>query len=154
MEADPAKTSKKILVGFDGSEASRAAASKAAELAHRLGHSLWVVYAIPSLNSAVLGDFSGFASAELVEVQRREANRLLQELRKELERSEVRVETSVFIDAPAARLARLAEEDPAVELVVIGATGAGAMARLLLGSVALRLLHLCKKPMLVVPPAE
>jgi nucleotide-binding universal stress UspA family protein len=53
------------------------------------------------------------------------------------------------VGGPAEELADLAERD-AVWGVVIGAVGHHAVSRVLLGSVADRLVHICKKPVLVV----
>ena len=49
---------------------------------------------------------------------------------------------------PAERIAELAEAD-GYDLVVVGSRGRNAVARLFLGSVADRLVHICKKPVLV-----
>jgi nucleotide-binding universal stress UspA family protein len=140
---------KKVLVGYDGSEIARAAVREAASIARRLGSELEVVYVVPPLNSAILGDFSGVAANELMVQARAAAEAALAEIVRTIEG--VRATTHVYSDMPAAKLAALAR-DPEIELVVVGKAGASAMKRLLLGSVALKLMHLCEKPLVLIPP--
>jgi nucleotide-binding universal stress UspA family protein len=56
---------------------------------------------------------------------------------------------SLELEGPVAeRLAEVAEQD-GYDLVVVGSRGRNAVARMFLGSVADRLVHICKKPVLV-----
>lgn len=75
--------------------------------------------------------------------------KLLEGLAAELRRPELAVETVVEAGAPAARLAELASRLEA-DLVVVGHRGRGAMKRLLLGSVADRLVQISPRPVTVV----
>jgi nucleotide-binding universal stress UspA family protein len=61
----------------------------------------------------------------------------------------VQAETSVLSGSPAETLAEAAAA-PDVDLVVLGSRGRGAVARVLLGSVSDRLIHISPKPVLVV----
>jgi nucleotide-binding universal stress UspA family protein len=54
-----------------------------------------------------------------------------------------------LLGAPAETIADLAM-DEGFDLVVVGNKGRGAVSRVLLGSVADRLTHICKRPVLVV----
>ena len=57
--------------------------------------------------------------------------------------------SAIELEGPAAeRIAEVAERDN-YDLVVVGSRGRNAVARLFLGSVADRLVHICKKPVLV-----
>lgn len=71
---------------------------------------------------------------------------LLVEAVKQLGDKEVR---TIELEGPAAeRIADLAEND-GYDLVAVGSRGRNAVARVFLGSVADRLVHSCKKPVLV-----
>lgn len=139
---------KRILVGVDGSSESRAAATFAAGLAGPSGAKLILV--------AVSAKGDPFASPELQtrlkvfeDEERAALTRMLQGLAVELRRPELTIETVVETGAPAAVLAELASSLD-VDLVVVGHRGRGAMKRLLLGSVADRLVQICAKPVTVV----
>jgi nucleotide-binding universal stress UspA family protein len=62
----------------------------------------------------------------------------------------VAIETRVEDDRPAAEGIVEAAQEIGAELIVIGSHGRGGMARLLLGSVASKVITLAKVPVLVV----
>jgi nucleotide-binding universal stress UspA family protein len=139
----------KILMGFDGSTESRRAAWKAADLAASRGSTLVVVQIVPPI--IVPGDLPTIPIPEITEQQLMEAERQVGELKKELSSSGARLEGAVLRGGPAQELLRISEDDPEVELVVVGRSGKGAIARALLGSVSSRLAHACVRPVLIVP---
>jgi nucleotide-binding universal stress UspA family protein len=55
--------------------------------------------------------------------------------------------------APAAALAQ-ATDDKAVDLIVVGHRGLGALKRIVLGSVLARLAHTCSRALLIAPVAS
>jgi len=59
----------------------------------------------------------------------------------------------VVLGGPAHAIAEIADEADA-DLIVVGTRGHSQIAGLLLGSVTTRLLHIAKRPVLAVPPAE
>ena len=63
-----------------------------------------------------------------------------------------RITTAVLSGPPAQAIVRYAEEQQA-DLIVVGSHGRGAVSRLLLGSVAERVLHLAGRSVFVVPAA-
>jgi len=139
---------KRILVGVDGSKESRKAVRLAAELARATKSLLFIASAVPPVIPVE-------GALELV-VQEEEWERKEREQAKELVKEvaasigpEVKVETLVVSGAPAIALADLAQSGE-VELVVVGHRGRNAVARVLLGSVADRLVQISPKPVLVV----
>ncbi|HYQ80748.1 MAG TPA: universal stress protein [Anaeromyxobacteraceae bacterium] len=138
---------KRILVAVDGSEASLKAARMAADVAVRFGARMTLAYVIPRL--LLPPDVYGLTLAEVEREQRTHADNLVAEARTRLGDVGVPVETSVLSGSPAETLAEAAAA-PDVDLVVLGSRGRGAVARVLLGSVSDRLVHISPKPVLVV----
>ena len=139
----------KILVGYDGSPEAKRAARKAVELAASRGATLVVVQVVPPIR--VPADLPAFPVPELTEQQLREAAREVGEVLKELASAGAPLQSTVLQGSPAQELLRMAEQDPLIELVVVGRGGKGAIARALMGSVSSRLAHACTKPVLIVP---
>jgi len=139
----------KILLGYDGSLEARRAAWKAADLAASRGATLVVAQVVPPI--IVPGDLPVIAISEITERHLMDAERELGELKKDLAVTGARLESAVLRGGPAAELLRIAEEDRDVDLVVVGRSGKGAIARALMGSISSRLAHACVKPVLIVP---
>ena len=138
---------KRILVAVDGSEASLKAARMAADIALRFGARMTLAYVIPRL--LLPPDVYGLTLAEVEREQRTHADKLVAEALAHLGEPGVQVETAVLSGSPAETLAEAAAA-PDVDLVVLGSRGRGAVARVLLGSVSDRLVHISPKPVLVV----
>ena len=138
---------KRILVAVDGSEASLKAARMAVDIALRFGARLTLAYVIPRL--LLPPDVYGLTLAEVEREQRTHADKLVAEALARLGEPGVQAETSVLSGSPAETLAEAAAA-PDVDLVVLGSRGRGAVARVLLGSVSDRLIHISPKPVLVV----
>jgi nucleotide-binding universal stress UspA family protein len=92
----------------------------------------------------------GSNALELIETQRRAAEIAVNELKPKLEGNGVTVDGEVLLGDPATEISRLCE-NPEMGVVIIGRSGKGAIARMLLGSVALTLVKNCPKPVIVVP---
>jgi nucleotide-binding universal stress UspA family protein len=140
---------KRILVGVDGSNESKAAATFAAGLATATGAKLTL--AAVALKPDPLGGPELQARSQTFE-QEEIANltKLLKGLAAELARDKLVVDTLVDSGlSPAATLAEIASRLD-VDLVVVGHRGRGAIKRLLLGSVADRLVQISPKPVTVV----
>jgi nucleotide-binding universal stress UspA family protein len=138
---------KRILVAVDGSEASLKAARMAADIALRFGARMTLAYVIPRL--LLPPDVYGLTLAEVEREQRVHADKLVAEALARLGEPGVQTETTVLSGSPAETLAEAAAA-PDVDLVVLGSRGRGAVARVLLGSVSDRLIHISPKPVLVV----
>jgi nucleotide-binding universal stress UspA family protein len=140
---------KTILVGFDGSEPAVRAAQEAAKLAKETGATVRLACVVPPvwLPSA---DITGTLYTELHDSQRARGQAMLDEQTALLEKTGVTVEPMLGEGAPADELARLSEA-PEVGMIAVGNASHRGLARVFLGSVSYRLLHLAKKPVLVVP---
>jgi nucleotide-binding universal stress UspA family protein len=136
-----------IVVGYDGSDGSRASLDRAIELAQKLGDSVDIVFGY-----APPGSFGG----EIVD----HADAVKERGRKALEEaehqaaakgSEVKVETSLVPQHPAEALIEAAESAKARMIVVGNQGGPSPLKGAILGSVPFKLVHLSPVPVLVVP---
>ena len=137
---------KRILVGVDGSEASLHAARLAADIALRFGARLTLAYVVPRL--LLPPDAYGLTIVEVEQEHHAHAGRLLADALTKLGEVGIEVDTQVLSGGAAEGLTEAAAA-PDVGMVVVGSRGRGAVARMLLGSVTSRLVHICTKPVLV-----
>ncbi len=136
---------KKILVAVDGSPPSIHAAKMALDLARSTGSTLTVAYAVPPV--ALPGEVPFTIVNEVAQADASRGGQVLAEVTRELGASGAQ---TLLLEGPAAeRIAETAEAQE-FDLVVVGSRGRNAVARLFIGSVADRLVHICKKPVLVV----
>jgi nucleotide-binding universal stress UspA family protein len=142
----PDTTSRRIVVGYDGSPASRAALARAAERAGEDGQ-IYVVHAY-SLPADWLGmpNYQQLLDSALDRAQV-QVGRIEHESAADLQG--VAYETEVIGDSPARAIAGVARAREADEIIV-GTRGYG-RARALLGSVAHELIHLAECPITVIP---
>jgi len=140
---------RRIVVAIDGSEPADRALALASELARgRNGATLTLVSAI---SDPVTFAPTPVAGLEMVlEAEQQGAERDLAQRAERLRSSGLAVETVVRVGAAPDVVVAVAESTDA-DLVVAGSTGKGAIQRALLGSVTTRLLHLLRRPLLVVP---
>lgn len=138
---------KKILVGADGSEQSLHAVRMAAELASKCDAKLVLFHVIfPNLLSpAVYPDLV----KQLEKEEQAAAERLLADVVTKAGLAGLAPEKQIVMGAAAEAMADAAMADD-VWMVVVGSRGKNAASRVLLGSVSDRLIHICKKPVLVV----
>jgi len=141
------RTRRTVVVGFDGSEESRAALRSALERV-RAGDTVQVVHAYAEVSSWIGDPFYG---QEVTEAQG-EARRVL-ELAESIARyTPAEVTYELHEGAPAEVLARIAALREADEIVV-GTRGLGRI-RAALGSVSQELVRTADRPVLVVPAAK
>lgn len=138
---------KTILVAVDGSEPSLGGVTSAVELARGLGARLELVYVIPP----VLLPPSTYAETikKLEEANTVMATAALDKGRAIVTAAGLSCDLITMHGAPAECLADLAQAER-VWGVVIGARGHNVVSRVLLGSTADRLMHICPKPVLIV----
>jgi nucleotide-binding universal stress UspA family protein len=135
---------KSVVVGVDGSEPSLHAARLGAQLAKAQDARLVLVYVVPPL----------VAASELLIYPVTLYKKLEEEGHAQLRRvaeaaGEPNADQVVIQGLPAELIVRIADERDAA-LVVVGSRGRGAVARMLLGSVADRVVHTASRPVLVV----
>ena len=135
---------KKILAAVDGSKASMHAARLGLEIAQGMGAELTLIYSVPPV--AMPGEVPFTVVNDVVKAEVARGNEIVNEAVRDL--GGQLVKGMVVEGPPAERIAELAETD-GYDLVVVGSRGRNAVARLFLGSVADRLVHICKKPVLV-----
>ncbi len=136
---------KRVLACVDGSEPSLRAGRLAHELATALGAELTFVYvARPSLAPADAPWVDQLNRDELSH-----GAKVISEAVAALGIAALTVSSRVLLGTPAETIAELATSE-GFELVVVGSTGKNAVKRILLGSVADRLIHACTVPVLVV----
>jgi nucleotide-binding universal stress UspA family protein len=138
---------KRILVAVDGSAPSLKAVRMAAEVAQRFGARLTLVHVVPKL--LLPPDVYGLTIAAVEKEHRAYADGVLDKAREVIDDPGLDVSSTVLFGAPAEAVAEEAAA-PDVGMVVVGGSGHGAVARVILGSVSDRLVHISPKPVLVV----
>lgn len=136
---------KNLLIAVDESDAAFKAAQLTLPLADALGARVSLLLVVPPM---IMPGEAPFAPLE--EIHRAETRRgldLLQAIARRLGRDSL--DLIVKIGPPAETIVEVAEINGA-DLVVVGSTGKGAVKRMLVGSTADRVVHLCSKPVLVV----
>ena len=137
-----------IVVGFDASANGEKAANFALQFAAAARARLLLVFVVPPYVPEA--EFPPPNVPEMMEMEGEAAELALKEMRAKLEGKGVEIATQVLFGNPADELFRLSEK-PEVAMVIVGRTGKGALARLLLGSVPLALARKCPKPLTIVP---
>lgn len=136
---------KKILVAVDGSDPSRRAAARAAEMAPRLGLTLTLAHVAPEKSYFAEWEIGG-DEGELHRLREQESRALLQRVAAGLP---IPAELVSLQGTPAEAIAAAAKSDD-VEFVAVGSRGRTLIGGVLIGSVAHRLVHICVKPILIV----
>lgn len=126
----------RLLLAVDGFPPSLRALEFGASLAAKLGVGVLLVHVVPR----------GVLPPGPLEA---EGNRLLAALADRVQPYGVAVETKLGVGDAAAVISERAEEAD-IQMVVMGSRGQGAVARLLLGSVAAQVVHTATKPVVVV----
>lgn len=147
---------KKILVATDFNEPSVAALNYGRELARAFGAQLVVLHVVDdTLVGAVAPNGFVFPDATLQKTMEAEAQRRMEDLVSVADRTLLRPLSVVVITAnsPAMAIVDYAK-DSDVNLIVIGTHGRGAIAHLLMGSVAEHIVRIAPCPVLTVRHPE
>ena len=133
-----------IVLGFDGSEGSRAALQVTADLALALGAPVVVAFGYAT---APLGGETRDEEEGIRAIGQRAADEAATFMRS----AGVTVEVQLVHDRPAAGILAVAAQHGA-RMVVVGSRGESPLVGAILGSVPYRLVHTARIPVLVVPP--
>jgi nucleotide-binding universal stress UspA family protein len=142
----------KICCAIDFSESSRLALEQAADLAARSGAELTLVHVHVPIPHAALDVLTGAPEGASAAAQ--ELEKLLSQWRADAERLSGRAaRVALRSGDPADQLVKFARESGS-DLVVVGTHGRRGLRRLVLGSVAERVLRTAPCPVLAVRPTE
>lgn len=137
----------RILVAVDGSEHALKGVRWASKVAGPLNLAIELVYvSFPNLLPPTV---YAKTIADIDQAETAHAEQVLKKAEEAVSEPKVKILQTRATGAPADVLAGLADADD-VWGVVIGAKGHNAVSRVLLGSVADRLTHICSKPTVVV----
>ena len=136
---------KRILAAVDGSDPSRRAARRAAEMAPRLGLGVTLATVVPDRSYFAEWQIGG-DEGELHRLREQEARALLERIAAELP---VQAELRTLSGTPAEAIAEAARGED-IEMLALGSRGRTLIGGVLIGSVAHRLVHICAKPILIV----
>lgn len=133
-----------IVVGYDGSECSRAALDEALRTARDPGDSVVAVfgYSPPGI--------WGGEIAEHEEAIEERGTKVLSEARHQAEATGAEIEVELVAKRAAEAIVDVAETRDA-RMIVVGSHGEGALKGMIVGSTPYKLLHLSQRPVLVVP---
>lgn len=145
----------RIVVPTDGSAGTRRAIDHAVRLATTHDATIHAIYVV---NSARYAGFSMETAWEGVDsMLREEGEEAVAEIERIADSHDVPVETTVLDGSPSTEIVRYADEEHC-DLIVMGTHGRGGINRLLLGSVAERVVRSSAIPVLTVrvgePPDE
>lgn len=135
---------KKLIVGVDFSPISERAANAAVELARGIGAEVVLVHVIPPGADYV-------DPARFVAEVRPRIEQQLKELAARLSVSGAKVDWGVVDGRPAEEIATFADRWGG-DMIVVGTAGRTGVSRMLLGSVAERLIRIARVPVLIVGP--
>jgi universal stress protein A len=144
----------RILVATDFSDASEDALAYARMLADAFGASLHVLHVLEDLAAhAWTTEVYVAALPGVHEEMERQAHDRLQQLLTDEERARYRAELVLRFGSPFVEIVRYAREHE-IGLIVLGTHGRGALAHMLLGSVAERVVRKAPCPVLTVRHPE
>ena len=143
---------KKILIATDGSETSMLAADLALGIGKRAGARVIAVYVIDVHRMAQIPGYAAMPGMKdrLMEIMIKEGNEALGEIGDKARDMGVASESWTEQGDPGEELLKLCL-DGGFDLIVLGCIGRSGLQKLLLGSVAERVLRHASIPVLVVP---
>ena len=141
---------KHILVPVDGSETSLQAVSKAAELAKAFNSEVTAVYVLDPYPFTGVGADFAYGQAQYLSAATAEANKALEDVTARPKDTGVTVKTLVGEGHAIHEGIVRVGENVGADLIVMGSHGRRGLEKLVLGSVAQRVLQTAKVPVLVV----
>jgi nucleotide-binding universal stress UspA family protein len=141
---------KHILVPVDGSETSLLAVSKAAGLAKAFGSAVTALYVLDPYPFTGVGADFAYGQAQYINAAKAEANAALEAVRKAMGEAGVPVTTVVGEGHAVHEGIVRALDGTDIDLVVMGSHGRRGLEKLMLGSVAQKVLGVVRVPVMVV----
>lgn len=141
----------RILVPTDGSDGVERAVQHAVDLAVEHGATVHALYVVNSASYAGMPMESSWEGID--EMLRADATDAVEMVRAVADDFDVPVETAVIDGTPSSEIVRYAEEE-GCDLIVMGTHGRGGIDRLLLGSVAEKVVRGSSIPVLTVRVAS
>lgn len=141
---------KHILVPVDGSATSLSAVAKAAELAKAFGSEITAVYVLDPYPFTGVGADFAYGQAQYLSAATAEANKALEDVNKSMENSGVKINTLIGEGHAVHEGIVRVGENVGADLIVMGSHGRRGLEKLVLGSVAQRVLQTAHVPVLVV----
>ncbi len=144
---------KKILVATDFSEPADAAVDYGRAFARTFGATLYLLHVVDDMYVRLGGDAYAAVLPDLQEDVEREARQRLSRIAAQDDPQSLRVEAVITSGATAQAIVEYAEKEN-VQLIVVGTHGRGGVAKLLMGSVAERVVRTAHCPVLTVRRPE
>jgi nucleotide-binding universal stress UspA family protein len=141
----PLTKGERILVGLDGSEHSEKALDQALSMARICNSTLFVI-SVVDLYPEVMAKAPG-----LEEKMSIEARETLERAKQAAEKENITCETIVHIGGPAYEFIIQEAKEKNVDLIVVGTHGRTGLKRLIMGSVAERVIGHAPCPVMVIP---
>lgn len=141
---------KHILVPVDGSDTSLLAVSKAAGLAKAFGSAVTALYVVDPYPFTGVGADFAYGQAQYINAANAEANAALEAVRKAMGDAGVPVTTVVGEGHAVHEGIVRALDGTDIDLVVMGSHGRRGLEKLMLGSVAQKVLGVVRVPVMVV----
>lgn len=135
---------KRIIVAIDGSDASVHAGEMAIEIAKVTGGEITLVYSV--VHQALPSEVP-FAADRTLEDALKIGDLMLEQVAAKL--GDARLKRMCLSGSAAESVVDFAEAENA-DLIVVGSKGRGAVSRVLVGSTTDRIVHISKRPVLVV----
>ena len=139
-----------VLVPIDGSPTSESAVDKAIAIARAFGGSVTLVFVVDPYPFAGVGADFAYGQTQYLSAARTQANSALQTARSTIEAAGVPVTASLAESHSVWRGILEACDSGAVDLIVMGSHGRSGIEKVMLGSVAQRVVSHAKVPVLVV----
>jgi len=141
---------KHILVPVDGSETAQKAVEKAAGLARAFGSAVTVIYVIDPYPFTGLGSDFAYGQAEYLSAATAEAEQAIQAAKQTLQQAGVALQAKVVEEHAPWRGILDAAKAAGADLIVMGSHGRHGLEKIVLGSVAQRVLSHAHLPVFVV----
>ncbi len=148
---------KNLLVATDFSSVSETALVYGRAFARHFGARLHVLHVVEELASRLAyadASMAGFSPAELQADIERAAAKDLEALLDDEDRRELRATTAVRVGNSTAKVIVDYARDASIDMIVVGATGRGAIDRMFMGSVADKVIRRAPCPVLAVRSPE